>query len=654
LASQKSLIIENAQQFAAKGKIDKAIAEWKKLLAETPQDGNIYNNIADLYLRVNDKANAIDACLKAASAYREAGFELKGVAVLKKILKVDSNRIDIYEMLADINADRGLIGNAVEGYQQTTKLYMKNGNFKAAIGAYQKLEKFSPEDPEIPLAIARLYQKQERFREAIFSYEQAEAIYEKKQMVSEARQVIEEIVKIDPSYLKHLVAKEAMIASISDLTTIDRDITLPPPKNKSESSMFGVEEVREDAFFIDDMDVFKDLIPDDNALPQDSSNKPIVEDVLSALPLQSGSSDVKYELEHQVSDAVLFAHLAEADSYIKYEFYKNAIDKLLLVATLAPLHEEPYIKLKEIYLTQGDKDKAAGACRSLADIYERKMDLNKKEAILRELSEIDPLAYVPSLRTNNTVLLSSEIPDVSSQQSMLLDDLKDNPFLQAQQEASFDPFSELQGESLAFASAIARDMGNLSIQTSPQVLPTVSPIVDDQKAVHADVVQSQKNQQYLETCYQLGVAQKEIGNFAKAIREFEQALDGAERFQEVLSLLASCYAEQGNLAHAASVLQKGVDDPRCNENARLGILYDLASIYGQLDEKGKAFAIYKDIYRVNPNFRDVSGKVKELPYRKPVVETARVKEPVFFTSETNTAQEKTVPVIKEKRRISYV
>jgi tetratricopeptide (TPR) repeat protein len=640
LASQKGVIIDNAQQFAAKGKIDKAIAEWKKLLAETPQDGNIYNNIADLYLRVNDKASAIDACLKAATVYREAGFELKGVAVLKKVLKVDPNRIDIYEMLADINADRGLIGNAVEAYQQTAKLYMKNGNFKGAISVYQKLAKFDASDPEIPLAIARLYQKQERFREAIFSYEQAEAIYEGKNMVSEARQIIEEIIKIDPSYLKHLVEKEAVRSSIVEMG-IERDITLaPPPKSFGSSA-----ETKDESVLLDEMDIFRDIIPDDvSTLTAVPSNKPIVGDIFVAQAVVPTSEISKphpviednVDVLHQVSDVVVDAHLSEADAYIKYGFNKNAIDKLLLVTALAPMREEAHLRLKEVYLKEGQNDKAVATGLSLADVYEKRGDIDKKEALLKELHEIDPAL----LSLQSSASKSFELSELPSDFPPLLDEIKGNPFLQAKRENSREDAIESLSDSLSDSLA----------EPQEESFDLSSAILSDSGAV----VQNEKKQHYLETCYQLGVAQKEIGNFAKAIREFEQALDGAGRFQEVLSLLSSCYAEQGDLAHAAAVLQKGVDDPRCKESIRFAVLYDLASIYSQLGEKEKSFSIYKDIYRVDPNFRDVAGKVKEIPYRKLTPETTRLKEAVSFASETVAKEKMAPPVLKEKRRISYV
>ena len=48
MAVDKNTVVREAQKFAAKGQYDKAIAEWKKLLKDSPHDANLYNTIGDL------------------------------------------------------------------------------------------------------------------------------------------------------------------------------------------------------------------------------------------------------------------------------------------------------------------------------------------------------------------------------------------------------------------------------------------------------------------------------------------------------------------------------------------------------------------------------------------------------------------------------
>ncbi|MEK7703040.1 MAG: tetratricopeptide repeat protein [Nitrospirota bacterium] len=644
LGSQKGIIIENAQRFSASGKIDKAIAEWKKLLIETPQDGNIYNNISDLYLRIDDKASAIDACLKAAGVYREAGFELKGIAVLKKILKIDPNRIDIYEILADINVSRGLTGHAIDGYHQVAKLYMKAGNLRGAIYAYKKLSPFTPDDPEVPLAIARLYQKQERFREAILSYEQAEAIYEGKNMLSDAHQIVEEIIKIDPSYLKQLIAKEASVAAVGGSTvSIERDVTLSPPKAvpTPDSLRAGTESepVKEQESFSDDIEIFRDIIPEEMAGNSTSSS----DDIWGSSFYAPSTEKEVLLADSPVSDVVLNAHLSEAAAYLKYGLNQSAIEKLLLVTQLSPTDEKAYIQLKDIYIKEGEKEKAITAGLSLCDIYEKNGESEKKEVVLCQLTEMDSTGEFRDaleLRRGRAAILP------------MLEEVRDNPFLQAAQGA----VAGLGQPAATNEKNHAEELFDLSSLTDIEI-----PLLVEKKEKLAppphsyNVVEKKKQEQYLETFYHLGIAQKEMGNFKKAIQAFEQALSGgSNRLQEMFSLLASCYAEQGDFTQAVAVLKNGLNDPRCSDGVRLAISYELASLYDQIGEKEAAFSLYKEVYQINPNFRDVSGKVKEIPFRKPVNDDGYAKEATALSMETTRLKEKPGTVIKEKRRISYV
>ena len=53
MAIDRNTVIKEAQKLAGKGQFDKAIAEWQKLVKETPNDANIFNTIGDLCLKKN-------------------------------------------------------------------------------------------------------------------------------------------------------------------------------------------------------------------------------------------------------------------------------------------------------------------------------------------------------------------------------------------------------------------------------------------------------------------------------------------------------------------------------------------------------------------------------------------------------------------------
>ena len=117
MAVDKNTIIKEAQKHVARGQFDKAIAEWKKLLKETPNDANIYNTIGDLCLKKDSKPEAVEAYHKAANLLAADGFTSKAIALFKKVLNIDPRKMDAHLALGDLNAEKGLTGNALESYK---------------------------------------------------------------------------------------------------------------------------------------------------------------------------------------------------------------------------------------------------------------------------------------------------------------------------------------------------------------------------------------------------------------------------------------------------------------------------------------------------------------------------------------------------------
>src|SRR5207245_2069129 len=126
-ASRKAkAAIERARQLADTGQYAQAIAVWRQLLDESPNDANVYNTIGDLSVKSRVNAEAIDAYNKAARFFLQEGFHLKAIAVYKKILKLEPARGEIYTLLGDLNVVRGLMNNAIADYLSSAKLFLKS------------------------------------------------------------------------------------------------------------------------------------------------------------------------------------------------------------------------------------------------------------------------------------------------------------------------------------------------------------------------------------------------------------------------------------------------------------------------------------------------------------------------------------------------
>jgi len=70
---ERNKIIEQAEKYVKKGKIEEAIAEYRKLLTGNAQDLNIRIQIGDLYAKSGQIKRAIIELKKIAGIYEERG-----------------------------------------------------------------------------------------------------------------------------------------------------------------------------------------------------------------------------------------------------------------------------------------------------------------------------------------------------------------------------------------------------------------------------------------------------------------------------------------------------------------------------------------------------------------------------------------------------
>ncbi len=202
MAINKSIILQNAQRYTAKGQIDNAIEEWQKLIAETPNDGNIYNTIGDLYLKKNAIKDAVAVYFKAANAFHEAGFALKTIAVYKKIIKLAPERRDACLKLAELNAERGLISNAIEDYLNIAKQYTKEGDVTEALNVYRKIADLDPSNTQIRVKIGELCIKEDLKSEAVEEYLKAAEVLQSQSKTREAEEIYQRALQLDPKNVK--------------------------------------------------------------------------------------------------------------------------------------------------------------------------------------------------------------------------------------------------------------------------------------------------------------------------------------------------------------------------------------------------------------------------------------------------------------------
>src|SRR5687768_10233698 len=170
MALQREQVVQTAEKYVSRGKIEPAIREYRKLLTENPNDINTLNRIGDLYARIQRIDEAVDFFTQIAEQYTAEGFFVKAIAIYKKILKLDPTRLEVYEQLAELYHKQGLINEARTQYQVLADYYQKHENAASAIAIYQKMAELEPENPTYHVKLAEIYHQQQLIEKALGEY----------------------------------------------------------------------------------------------------------------------------------------------------------------------------------------------------------------------------------------------------------------------------------------------------------------------------------------------------------------------------------------------------------------------------------------------------------------------------------------------------
>jgi tetratricopeptide (TPR) repeat protein len=372
MAIDKNVIIKDAQKFLAKGQFDKAIAEWKKLLKETPNDPNIYNTIGDLCIKKNSKAEAVEAYNKAADLLAADGFTSKAIALFKKVLNIDPKKIEAHLALGDLNAEKGLTGNALESYKLVADYYTRQKQTAKALDIYQKMADLNPSNVAFQVKLGDMYAKEGMKEKSAKAYLAAADVYLSKNDFKDARHLFEKILALDPGNKE--VYHKAGIVYFKEGKFVEACKALKPafesdPSNKELFDLYleALEKAGKDveaeqairkllAENPDNVDLRKKLY--DQYLAKKDFEKALIEAVtLADGKIESGHAEEAEEIYKTfVAGSPYFPPIRQklAEFYISISRPRDAATELLQAA--------------ELFVTEGDLQSARGVLTQAIEI----------------------------------------------------------------------------------------------------------------------------------------------------------------------------------------------------------------------------------------------------------------------------------------------
>ncbi|KAF4516297.1 hypothetical protein B566_EDAN000538 [Ephemera danica] len=567
LAVDRTKVLQSAQVLAAKGQYDAAIAEWRKLAGEAPNDGSIHNSIGDLQLKRNAVPDAITAFLQAAAGFRAEGATLKAIATYKKILKVDPTRYEVYRHLGDLNAERGLLSSAVQDYLTLGKYYIKERKGKEALEVYKKIVSQDPSNLDAQQRVAELCLQENLQDEATKVYLQLGRDRSAQGRYDEAKDAYLAVLRIDPKNNEAAQfvegAQKGGAASgkpsvpggpaiMASRLSEPLDLLAEATRRMDEQQYAGAEAIL-------------------NQLLTREPGNPQVCQLLARLHLQRGDVQVALGEYRFLAGAALRAHdypLAEA---LINEFLAAEPNSVPLIELSAELFEvkgdsiaaaRQYAKAVELLLLHPEP--------GMESLHE---ELFEKVQILAPDSEL--VARLSRLMTGETPVESVSIVELvepAVAEAIVPEPVTVPPAVEVSafrfaEAVSADLQSETPGGNASAVWQVPVNDADAVLDIAPRELPeAVEPISIEPMATPSGIAEAPVSEvpaPDYEVHFTLGIAYKNMGLYEDAMDEFYVSKSADSFYLDSCLMTALCLKEQRAYGSAIQGLDAVLSDPRC-------------------------------------------------------------------------------------------
>jgi tetratricopeptide (TPR) repeat protein len=108
----RGAILRNAEKLLQQGKLESAIAEYRRIVDEQPEDWTTANILGDLYIRAGQNDRAVEQFVRIADHLQRQGFLPKAAALYKKVLRIRPDDDYALSQAGEIAASQRLLMDA--------------------------------------------------------------------------------------------------------------------------------------------------------------------------------------------------------------------------------------------------------------------------------------------------------------------------------------------------------------------------------------------------------------------------------------------------------------------------------------------------------------------------------------------------------------
>jgi len=373
MALSKARALQAAEKSVAQGKITQAIRQYLEILENDPSDVSLLNTVGDLYIRERNISEGLRQFHRLAEAYVREGFNVKAIAIYRKISKVDPNSAETLLKLAELYQLQGLSREAREQYLQAAEVFKKRNQADRVLDVLRKLVQLDPENSTFRGRLAAECERTGRPEEAAQTYlESAEVLLLHDDVVA-AETALAKAAELAPKnpQVQLLRVRVAMSQQQPEeaekIINSSPDLLLDPAAKQLLLECYLASHKLSQAEELV-MEVYR-------ANPSDFT--PVSS--FSALCLEKGTPDSAFEPLSRV-----------ADELIEQNNTGPLMESLRRVWNKAPQHIPTLELLHRICVRTADEFTLPEVLEGLGHAYVRAGDLEKAEAAYQKLAQRDP------------------------------------------------------------------------------------------------------------------------------------------------------------------------------------------------------------------------------------------------------------------------
>ena len=642
-----------AEEYERRGLFSQALAIYKKIHKLNPENVDYALKLGDLYSQQGFLADAKNAYLAVAGRLVEAKKVPDAMAVFEKVIKMDREDLEARKALSGLYRDSGNLDAALEQLNDIAEISAEHDQFEAAVGVLYEALAMRPGDNKSVVNLVEVHKRQNQTGKAI--------------------EVLERQLESAPDNVQFLNLLGNIHFEAGDTKKAEEifsQIVTGHPLNVNARIKLGRIQILKDK--LDQAyELFEPLINnlvkkhrDEKAigllgliLESQKPHLPALERL--ALIYRSNKEMKKLEV---VDRAILDELRKQGDKGRMVAVYSELLELRPDDADIArearalrlekglpaeEVHEEtPELSEKDheaieegmaqadLYMQQGLVRISRRLLENLRFRYPEASQIQRKIAVLDEVrTHMDEEEI--RRRVEKTSVLEAKFKEKTAEKKA--EDRKAED-----RKKTAGPFTDavLEGEKVSTADIFAET----------DILPFVSSETGEKKyydlkalaveelrllaAAHAQQLQGNTSQYERElsgivaefrkdlrakvegdaadTHYQLGLAFMGQGLTGEAVEELTQAAKDKKLAIDSYSLISQCYRQKLNYDEAEKWLKMALAAAKPGTDQYYALLYELAEIHEESNDREKAISLFKQIHEWNPGYRNISTRLESL------------------------------------------